>query len=134
MNTYKEDYRDTPPPRRFRFHNQRPTDRPQEEEGFRRATPFRISSTPRYQTMFFSLCYACNNFGHKFMNCRANSRNINNFESNTQKGYLRRPSETQRRSYNMFESLSTEVECYKCNNFGHMAKYCRMIVPPREPQ
>jgi hypothetical protein len=35
---------------------------------------------------------------------------------------------------NMFESLSTEVECYKCNNFGHMAKYCRMTVPPREPQ
>jgi hypothetical protein len=26
------------------------------------------------------------------------------------------------------------VECYKCNNFGHMAKYCRMTVPPREPQ
>jgi hypothetical protein len=31
-NTYKEDYRDTPPPRRFRFQNQQPTDRPQEEE------------------------------------------------------------------------------------------------------
>jgi hypothetical protein len=29
---YKEDYRDTPPPRRFRFHNQQPTDRPHEEE------------------------------------------------------------------------------------------------------
>jgi hypothetical protein len=29
---YKEDYRDTPPPRRFRFQNQQPTDRPQEEE------------------------------------------------------------------------------------------------------
>jgi hypothetical protein len=134
--TYKEDYRDTPPPRRFRFQNQRPTkiDRPQEEEGFIRVTPFRRSSTPRYQTIFFGLCYACNNFGHKAMNCRANSRNINNFESHTQKGYPRRPSETQRRSYNMFESLSTEVECYKCNNFGHMAKYCRMTVPPREPQ
>jgi hypothetical protein len=131
---YKEDYRDTPPPRRFRFQNQQPTDRPQEEEGFRRETPFRRSSTPRYQTIFFGLCYACNNFGHKAMNCRANNRNINNLESHTQKGYPRRPSETQRRSYNRFESLSTEVECYKCNNFGHMAKYCRMTVPPREPQ
>jgi hypothetical protein len=48
--------------------------------------------------------------------------------------YSRRPSETQRRSYNRFESLSTEVECYKCNNFGHMAKNCRMTVPPKEPQ
>jgi hypothetical protein len=133
MNTYKEDYRDTPPLRRFRFQNQRSTDRPQEEEGFKRETPFRIYSTPRYQTIFFGLCYACNNFGHKAMNCRANNKNINNFESHTQKGYLRRPSETQRRSYNRFESLRTEVECYKCNNFGHMAKYCRMTVPPREP-
>jgi hypothetical protein len=49
-------------------------------------------------------------------------------------GYPRRPSETQRRSYNMFESLSTEVECYKCNKFDHMSKDCRMIIPPREPQ
>jgi hypothetical protein len=68
------------------------------------------------------------------MNCRANKMNINKFESHTQKGYLRRPNETQRRSYNRFESLSTEVECYKCNNFGHMAKDYRMTVPPREPQ
>jgi hypothetical protein len=104
---YKEDYRDTPPPRRFRFHNQHPTDRPQEEEGFRRETPFRRSSTPTYQSIFFGLCYECNNFGHKSMNCRANNRNINNFESHIKRGYPRRPSETQRRSYNMFESLST---------------------------
>jgi hypothetical protein len=62
---YKEDYRDTPPPRRFRFQNQQPTDRPQEEEEFIRVPPFRRSSTPRYQTIFFGLCYACNNFGHK---------------------------------------------------------------------
>jgi hypothetical protein len=31
-NIYKEDYRDTPPSRRFRFQNQQPTNRPQEEE------------------------------------------------------------------------------------------------------
>jgi hypothetical protein len=68
------------------------------------------------------------------MNCRANNRNNNNFESHTQRGYLRRPSETQRRSYNRFESLSTEVECYKCNNFEHMTKYCRMKFLPKEPQ
>jgi hypothetical protein len=59
-NFYKEDHRDTPPPR--------------EEEGFKRVTPFRIYSTPRYQTIFFGLCYACNNFGHKVVNCRANSK------------------------------------------------------------
>jgi hypothetical protein len=131
---YKEDYRDTPPPRRFKFKNQQQIDRPQEEDGFIRAPPFIRSSTTRYQTIFFGLCYACNNFGHKAVNCRANNRNNNYFEIHTQRGYSRRPSETQRRSYNKFESLSTEVECYKCNNFGHMDKNCRMTVPPKEPQ
>ena len=130
---YKEDYRDTPPLRRFRFQSQQQTDVPQEEEGFKRVTPFRRYSTPAYQTMFFGLCYACNNFGHKAMSCKANNRKINNFESHTQKGYPRRPSETQRISYNMFESLSTGVECYKCNKFGHISKYFIMKVPPREP-
>ena len=107
---------------------------PQEEEGFIREPPFIRSSTTRYQTIFFGLCYACNNFGHKAINCRDNNKNNNYFESHTQVGYSRRPSETQRRSYNRFESLSTEVECYKCNNFGHIAKYCRMAIPPRELQ
>jgi hypothetical protein len=91
---YKEDYRDTPPPRRFRFQNQQPTDRPQEEEEFIRVHPFRISSTLGYQAIFFGLFYACNNFGHKAVNCRANNRNTNNFEIHTQRGYPRRPSET----------------------------------------
>jgi len=91
---YKEDYRDTPPPRRFRFHNQQQIDKPQEEEGFIRAPPFIRSSTTRYQTIFFGLCYACNNFGHKVVNCRANNMNNNYFESHTQRGYSRRPSET----------------------------------------
>ena len=56
---YKEYYRDTPPPRRFKFQNQQQTDRPQEEEVLKREPSFRRSSTPRYQTMFFGLCYAC---------------------------------------------------------------------------
>jgi hypothetical protein len=131
---YKEYYRDTPPPRRFIFENQKQTYRPQEEEGFIRAPPFRRSSTPRYQTIFFGLCYACNNFGHKLVNCRDNNRKNNNFESPTHRGYSIRPSETQIRSYNRFESLRTEVECYKCKNFGHMAKDCRMTILPKEPQ
>jgi hypothetical protein len=68
------------------------------------------------------------------VNCRANNRNINNYEGYTRNAYSRRPNEMQRKNYNRFESLSTKVECYKCNNFGHMAKDCRMTVPPRESQ
>jgi hypothetical protein len=37
-------------------------------------------------------------------------------------------------NYNSFGSLSNEVECYKCNNFGYMTKDYRLIVPPREPK
>ena len=44
----------------------------QEEEVFIRAHPFIRSLTTRYQTIFFGLCYACNNFGHEAPNCRAN--------------------------------------------------------------
>jgi hypothetical protein len=60
--------------------------------------------------------------------------NRDNHERHAQNHYSRMPSETQNKSYKRFESLSTEMECYKCNNFGHMAKYCRMAVPPRESQ
>jgi hypothetical protein len=42
------------------------------------------------------------------VNCRAKKRNTNNFESHTQRGYPRRPSETQRRSYKMFLTLRKE--------------------------
>ena len=42
----------------------------------------------------FVLCYACNNFGHKVVNCRANKRNSNNFESYTQRDYSIKPSDT----------------------------------------
>ena len=68
------------------------------------------------------------------MDCRDNKKNIKIFEIQTQKVYPIRPSETQRINFNRFESLSTEVEWCKCNNFGHMAKDCKMRVPPREPQ
>ena len=82
-NIYKEDYRETLPSRRFKFQNQQQIDRPQEEEWFIRETPFIRSSTTMYQTILFGLCYACNNFGHKNVNCRANNRNNNYFESHT---------------------------------------------------
>jgi hypothetical protein len=130
---YKKDHRDTPPPKIFRFQNQRQSEtrRPQEEDEFRRVTNFRRSTTPKYQTIFLGLCYSCNNFGHKVVNCRANNMNRNNRESYAQNDYSRRPSETHNIYYNIFEFLSIEMECYKCNKFGHMAKDYRMKDPSR---
>jgi hypothetical protein len=55
--------------------------------------PLIRSSNPRHQTIIFGLCYACNNFGHKVVNYKENSRNGKNVESHAQNGYPRRPSE-----------------------------------------
>jgi hypothetical protein len=95
----------------------------------------RRSPTLRYQTIFLGLCYSCNNFGHKAINCRAYAKNRSNYEGYSRmNNYLRKPHEAYNINYNSFGSLNNEVECYKCNNFGHMAKDCRLIVPPKEPK
>ena len=31
-------------------------------------------------------------------------------------------------NHNKFESLSSEIECPKCNNFGHTANNCRLDI------
>jgi hypothetical protein len=131
--TQEENHRGTGPPRRFRTQNQQSTTS-QEEEGFRRETPFRRSPTSRYQTIFLGLCYSCNNFGHKAANCRAYAKNRRNYEGYSNNNYPRKSHEAQNINHNSFGSLSNEIECYKCNNFGHMAKDCRLIVPPKEPK
>jgi hypothetical protein len=101
MNTQEEYYRDTAPPRRFKsqYKQQKAIKIPQEEEGFIREAPLRISSTPMYQTNFLGSCY---NFGHKDVNCRDNTKNIRNDEGYTINSYPRRSHEAQNKSYNRF--------------------------------
>jgi hypothetical protein len=89
-------------------------------------TPQRRSLTPRYQNFFLGHCYTCGNFGHKAINCRINERN--NYASymngeNSRYGNVRRPVNI---NYNPFDPLMDEnIVCYKCNNLGHKAQYCR---------
>jgi hypothetical protein len=66
-----------------------------------------------YQTIFLGSCYLCYNFGHKAINCRANTKNISNDEGYTRNSYQGVSHEALNRSYNRFGSLSNEVECYK---------------------
>jgi hypothetical protein len=69
------------------------------------------------------------------VNCKANNtKNRSNIEGYTRNSYPRRSHEAQNRNYNRFGSLSDEIECYKCNKFGHMAKDCRLTISPREPK
>jgi hypothetical protein len=55
---YKEDYRDTPPLRRFRFHNQQPKDRPQGRRRIYKSTSFQkiFNSQVSNYLFWFVLC------------------------------------------------------------------------------
>jgi hypothetical protein len=89
----EEDYRRVAPPRRSKTHNQQPTMERTQEEDYKRVAPLRISPTLRYQTIFLGLCYSCNNFGHKAINCRAYAKNKSNYEGYSRNNYLRNPHE-----------------------------------------
>jgi hypothetical protein len=64
-----------------------------QEEDCRRDAPFRRFPTLRYQTIFLGLCYSCNNFGHKDINCRSYAKTRSNYEGYSRNNYLRKPSE-----------------------------------------
>jgi hypothetical protein len=70
--------------------------------------------------------------GYKDINCKSYAKKRSNYGGYSRNNYLRKPLEAYNRNYNNFFSLNNEVECYKCNNFRHIAKDCRLIVPPRE--
>ena len=78
----------------------------------------------RYLQIFLGHFFACNNFGHKSLNCRTKrkvSEYKNKSSSNKSKG-----------NKNLFTSLQKyDIECYKCNNHGHMARDCRLKTHTR---
>lgn len=48
----------------------------------RRHAPSRRPPISRYQNVFSGLCYACNNYGHKAIDCRTYARYINEWGRN----------------------------------------------------
>ena len=99
-----------------------------QNEYFRRYAPTRRPPRPRYQIFFLGLCYSCNNYGHKAVNCRAYAWNINTWSKNSYENSryqlegnsIRKPHEAFDRNYNKFGALN-----YEFNNFGHTARNCR---------
>ena len=81
----------------------------------------------RYQHIFYGYYYSCGKFGHKAVECRTYPRN----EYNSRRSFKYEPHRAQR-NINRFEHLRNNIECYKCQNFGHIAKDCRLENPPKE--
>ena len=87
----------------------------------------------RYQNFFSSLCYACNNYGHKAIDCRTYTRYRNGWGRNRyenskyqeEENYVRRSQLAPNRNYNRFGVLSYDIECYRYHNFGHITRDCR---------
>jgi hypothetical protein len=78
-------------------------------------------NTPKH--LFIGCCYSYNNFGHKAVHCKAygqyNHRNIQRYKNNN---YM-----TEKRNYNLFSPLQNfNIECKKCNNYGHKTRECRL--------
>ena len=103
----------------------------------RRHAPTRRPPMPRYQNIFLGLCYACNNYGHKAIYCRAYGQSRNTWSRNmygnsmyrVEGNGVRKSHVAPHRNYNRFGALNYEIECYKCHNFGHIARNCRCKFP-----
>jgi hypothetical protein len=78
---------------------------------------------PPNKYLFIGYCYSCNNFGHKAVHCKAygqyNNRNVQRYKNNRYN--------TEKRNYNSFSPLQNfNIECQKCNNYGHKTRECRL--------
>ena len=86
----------------------------------------RLPIKSRYQHIFFCYFYYCNNFGHKALNCKAYGKFCDykkNASSNKPKV----------RNHNFFAPLQRyDIECYKCNNPGHIARDCKLMTPTKK--
>ena len=79
----------------------------------------------RYQQIFLGHFYSYNNLGHKALNCKAYGK-VREYKkkssSNKPKG-----------NHNLFTLLQKyDIECYKCNNHGHITRYCKLMTPTRK--
>jgi hypothetical protein len=78
---------------------------------------------PPNKYLFIGYCYSCNNFGHKEVHCKAygqyNNINVQIYKNNRDN--------TEKRNYNSFSPLQNfNIECKKCNKWGHKTKECRL--------
>ena len=51
-----------------------------------------------------------------------------------ERNYIRRSHMGPNRNYNRFEALDYDIECYRCHNFGHIARNCRSKITGPQDQ
>jgi hypothetical protein len=95
--------------------------------------PPRITPTTRYANLFHGYCFSCHNFGHKAINYRSNTgyNYLRSIYNTTGNDYLcnKTSHEFAEKNYNSFSLLmNSNVECYKCINYGHKSHECRNIL------
>jgi hypothetical protein len=94
---------------------------PTKEKDDKKNRMIRRNPSNRNQYIFLGYCYSCNNFGHKEVHYRAykyNPRNVQRYENNK--------NNAEKRNYSSFSPLQDfNIECQKCNNYGHKASECR---------
>jgi hypothetical protein len=102
---------------------------------FKRVVPVRRPFTIWYQNLFLGYCFFCNNFVHKSIDCRAYTRSDHVRNRNTgpyttsKDDYMSNKTRSSHgftnRNYNSFAHiLDYDIESYKYNNYGHIARDC----------
>jgi hypothetical protein len=85
-----------------------------------------------HQNRFEGYCFFFYRYGHKAYFYNVFSRNISTRNSHgiSRFGYERRHDKyiqnNVNNSHNIFDALKFDVECYRCNNFGHISRNCPM--------
>ena len=97
---------------------------------------------PIYQNLFLGNYYFYHNFGNKANNCKVNTR-INYLGNGTSyKAPKKNPTSNTniifqksiKKNVNPFAPLmNSDIECFKCHNFGYKSYECRIRLEPLEP-
>ena len=84
----------------------------------------------RYQPLFYGHCFSCHNLGHKASTCNSYRRTSHK----SAQGYdhkIINPSRNKKgRNYNTFSYVEYNINCYNCNNCGHMGIDSRLFREP----
>jgi 5'(3')-deoxyribonucleotidase len=87
-----------------------------------------------YPCIFLGYFFACSNFGHKTINCRAYKR-----KNLKVKNYILKDNQAinqvKSRNYNSFAPLQEgDLQCFRFHNYGHEAINCILMEVSEQPK